>query len=183
MVGEDYGGAGFYHGVFAAYVIGADGDVEFFADGANYVEIGERGLDHHHVRAFFKVERDFFQGFAGVGGIHLVAAAIAELRGGLRGFAERAVEAGAVFRGVGKNGGVFEFVLVEFFADGGYATVHHVGRGDDVGAGAGVGEGLVGEDGDGGVVGYGGFVGEMVVLDYSAVAVVGVFAEADVGDY
>jgi len=74
-------------------------------------------------------------------------------------------------------------VLVEFFADGSDAAVHHVGRGDDVGTGAGVGEGLVGEDGDGGVVGYGGFVGEMVVLDYAAVAVVGVFAKADIGDY
>src|ERR1700730_8349906 len=66
VVGEDYGGAcaldagqdfegdallvepafgcsGFYHGVFAADVVGADGYIEFFADAADYVEIGERG--------------------------------------------------------------------------------------------------------------------------------------------
>jgi hypothetical protein len=46
---------GFYHGVFAAYVVGTYGDVEFVADGANYVEIGEGGLDHYHVGAFFEV--------------------------------------------------------------------------------------------------------------------------------
>src|SRR6185503_7202838 len=69
------GGGGFDHGVFAADVVGADGDVEFFADATDDVEIWERGLDHHHVGAFFDVERDFFEGFAGVGGIHLVATA------------------------------------------------------------------------------------------------------------
>ncbi len=98
------------------------------------------------------------------------------MRGGLRGFAEGAVKAGAVFGGVGKNGNVFEFVLVEFFADGGDATVHHVGRSDDVGAGAGMGQGLLGEDGDGGVI------GDVAVLDDAAVTVVGVLAKADVGD-
>src|SRR5258706_995430 len=167
MVGEDYGGAGaldagqdfeddallvepafgccgFYHGVFAAYVVGAYGDVEFGGAGADYVEVGEGGLDHYHVGAFFEVEGYFFQGFAGVGGIHLVAAAVAELWRGLGGFAKGTVKAGAVFGGVGKNGDVFEFVLVEFVADGGYAAVHHVGGRDDIGAGAGVGERLLG---------------------------------------
>jgi hypothetical protein len=42
---------------------------------------------------------------------------------------------------------------------------------------------LVGENGDGRVVGDGRFVGDMVVLDYSAMAVIGVFAETDVRDY
>ena len=143
---------------------------------ADDVEIRERGLDHHHVGAFFEVERDFFQGFAGVGGIHLVAAAIAELRRGLRGFAERAVEGGAVFCGVGEDREILEFVVVEFAADGGDAAVHHVGGSDDVGAGARVREGLLGEDCERGVV------GDFAVFDDAAVAVVGVFAEADVGD-
>src|SRR6266436_1093453 len=50
-----FGYGGFYHGVFAAYVVGAYGDVEFFPDGADYVEIRERGFDHDHVGAFFQV--------------------------------------------------------------------------------------------------------------------------------
>src|SRR5579859_2261145 len=105
-----FGYGGFDHGVFAADVVGAYRDVEFVADGADYVEVREGGLDHYHVRAFF-------QGFADVGGIHLVAAAVAELRCGLRGFAERTVETGAIFRGVGKNGDIFKSMFIEFFAD------------------------------------------------------------------
>src|SRR5208283_68672 len=65
-----------------------------FQDHALFVDpaIARRRLDHDDVGAFLDVQRDFFQRFACIGGVHLVAAAIAELRRGLRGFAERAVE-------------------------------------------------------------------------------------------
>src|SRR5260370_24640470 len=129
VVGEDYGGAGaldasqdfeddallvepalgyggFDHGILAAYVVGAYGDVEFVANGGNDVEIRERGLDHYHVGALFPIHGDFPQGLPGIGGIHLVAAAIAGLGRGLRGFAEGAVKAGAVLGGVGTYGDV-----------------------------------------------------------------------------
>src|SRR5260370_42622417 len=102
--------------------------------------------------------------------MHLVGGAVAKLWRGLRGFTEGAVKAGTIFGGVGKNGNVFEFMFIEFSADGGDASVHHVGRSDDVGAGAGMGQGLLGEDGDGGVI------GDVAVLDDAAVAVVGVLA-------
>ena len=93
---------GFDHRVFAADIVGANGHVEFVAHLANDVEIRQRGLDHHDVGALFQIERDFPQRFARVGGVHLIAAAIAELRRGLRGFAKRTVKGGAVFRGVGE---------------------------------------------------------------------------------
>src|SRR6202035_2624397 len=143
---------------------------------ANDVEIRERGLDHDDVGAFFEIKGDLFEGFAGVGGVHLIATAIAKLRRGLSGFAEGAVETRAVFGGVGEDGHVFAFVGVEFGADGGYAAVHHVGGRDDVGPGAGMREGLLGEDFKRGVV------GDFSVFDDAAVAVIGVFAEADVGN-
>ena len=73
-------------------------------------------------------------------------------------------------------GDVSKFVVVELGADGGDAAVHHVGGGDDVGAGARVRQRLLGEDFERGVV------GDFTVFDDAAVAVVGVFAEADVGD-
>src|SRR5690348_14896925 len=38
LIEPAFRGSGFYHGVFAAYVVGAYGDVELFADGADYVE-------------------------------------------------------------------------------------------------------------------------------------------------
>src|SRR5580704_2615170 len=176
LVEPAVGYRGLHHGVFAAHVVGPYGDVEGVADAPNYVEVRERGLHHDHVGAFVEIEGDFFQGFAGVGGIHLVAAAIAELRRGLGGFAERAVEGGAVLGGVGEDREILEFVVVEFVANGAYAAVHHVGGGDDIRTGACVREGLVGQDRERGIV------GDFPVFDYAAVAVVGVFTEADVGD-
>src|SRR5260370_18903992 len=91
VVGEDYGGAGaldasqdfeddallvepalgyggFDHGILAAYVVGAYGDVEFFANDSNDVLLRERGLDHYHVGALFQTDADFLHGLAAGGG-------------------------------------------------------------------------------------------------------------------
>ena len=92
------------------------------------------------------VEGDFAEGFVGVGVVHLVGAAVAELRGRFGGFAERAVVGGGEFRGVTHDGRVGEAGFVERGADGGDASVHHVAGGDDVGAGGGVGDGGFGEE-------------------------------------
>ena len=64
---------------------------------------------------------------------------------------------------------------VERLANDAHPAVHHVRRGHNVGAGPGVGDGLFGQDVQGGVVIY------VLGLDDSAVAVVGVFAKAHVG--
>ncbi len=66
--------------------------------------------------------------------------------------------------------------LVERLADGADAAVHHVRRRDDVGAGGGVRDGRSHELLDRRIV------GDLVVDDDAAVAVVGVLAQADVGD-
>ena len=80
---------------------------------------------------------DLAHGFAHVGAIHLVRAAISELRRGIGSLAERAVEAGSELGRIRKDRGVGQPGLVERLADGGYAAVHHVGGRDDVDAGAG----------------------------------------------
>ena len=80
---------------------------------------------------------DLAHGFAQVGAIHLIGAAIAELGRGIGSLAKRAVEAGSELGGIRKDGSVGQLGLVERFADSGYAAVHHVGRGDDVDPGAG----------------------------------------------
>ena len=67
-----------------------------------------------------------------------------------------------------------ERVLVERFADGADATVHHVGGGDDVGSSISVADGGLGEKSERGVVVY------ITVFDDAAVAVAQVFAEADI---
>src|SRR5690348_18459067 len=50
---------GFHHRVFAAYVVGGDGNVEALANTLDYIQISQRGLYHDHVRALFQVELDF----------------------------------------------------------------------------------------------------------------------------
>src|SRR5580658_1337490 len=130
-------GGGFDHRVFAGDLIGGQRQIETQAGGGDYVEVGQGRLDHDHVSALFDVELDFAHGFAQVGSIHLIGAAVAELRGGVGGLAERAVESRGELGGVRKNRRVNEAGFVEGAADGGDAAIHHVGGGDDVDSGAG----------------------------------------------
>jgi hypothetical protein len=150
------------------------------AGGADDVEVGHGGLHEDHVGAFVEIEVDFAHGFAEVGAIHLIGAAVAELGRGVGGFAEGAVESRGKFRGVAEDGRVGTAGFIEGLADGGDAAVHHVAGGDDVGSGEGETRPGAGEQVEGGVVfdrpSFTGF------RDDAAVAVAGVFAQADVGD-
>jgi hypothetical protein len=150
-------------------------------------KVGEGGLHEDHVRALGDVEVDLAHGFAEVGAVHLVAAAVAELRGGAGGLAEGAVESGGELGGVAEDGRGVARRGVEGGADGFDAAVHHVAGCNDVGSGLGEGDGGAGEQGEGCVVLD--FVevcifraAGAVAGDNSAVAVRGVLAEADVGD-
>ena len=69
-------------------------------------------------------------------------------------------------------------MIVEGLPYGGDAPVHHVRGGYHVGPGARVGDGAPGEDRERGVV-----VHVAVPVEDPAMAVVGVLAEADVGDH
>ena len=92
---QPFCGGRLHHRVLAGDVVGGDGDVEALLHPGDDVEVGERGLHHHHVRALLEVERDLLQRLADVARVHLVAAAVAELRRALGGLAERPVEAEA----------------------------------------------------------------------------------------
>ena len=87
-------GGGLDHAVLARDVVRRQRHAgKAIAHRAHDVEIGQRRLDHDHVGPFGQVERHLAQRLAGVGGrVHLVAAAIAELRRAFGGVAERAVE-------------------------------------------------------------------------------------------
>ena len=67
-------------------------------------------------------------------------------------------------------------MFVQSFANDADAAVHHVGGSDDVGTGARVRDGLLGKDFERGIVGH------FAVFDDAAMAVVGVFAQANIGD-
>jgi hypothetical protein len=65
--------------------------------------------------------------------------------------------------------------------DGADAAVHHVAWGDEIGAGIGVADGGAGEEIERGIVEDAGL--RSALIDDAAMAVGGVFAEADVGDH
>ena len=104
-----------------------------------------------------------------------MAAAVAELRRGVGGLAERAVEPRAVLRRVRHDADAVEAALVERRADGGDASVHHVRRHHEVGAGRGVRQRGLHQPLHGGVV------DDLVALDDAAVSVRRVLAQAHVG--
>ena len=95
-------------------------------------------------------------------------------RAGADGVPERAVEGGGVFRRIGHDLHVEEAGLVEAFADGGDAPVHHVGGGDDVGAGLGLEHGLADQERDRLVV------EDPLALHHAVMAVAGIGVEGDV---
>ena len=176
-------GGGLDHGVLAADLVGAERDVEAHAGFGDDVEVGDGGLDHDHVGALLKVELDFAHGFAGVGRVHLVAAAVAEGWSGVGGLAEGSVEAAGELGGVAHDGRVLEAVGVERSAQGLDAAIHHVRGGDDVNAGLGLGDGGFGQKVERGIVddlvlGLGS--GAVHLFDDAAVAVRHVLAQADV---
>ena len=124
---------GLDHRVLAADIVDSDWMMDVVADLAHDVEVSERWFDHDDVRAFHDIEVNFLECLARVGRIHLVLAAVAELRRAVGRIAERPVVARGVLDGVAHDGDVLETVLIERLADGGDAAVHHVGRRDDVG--------------------------------------------------
>jgi hypothetical protein len=93
------------HGELAAHVVGRDGMIELLPGAPDDVKVGQRRLDHDDVGPLLDVEPDLAHGLVAVGGVHLVALAVAELRGALRGLPEGPVEGGGVFGRVGHDRG------------------------------------------------------------------------------
>ncbi len=170
-------GGGLQHRVLAGDVVGGERGAGRLLDPAHDVQIRGGGLDHQHVGALLEVELGLAHGLGGVGRIHLVAAAVAELRRRLGGVAEGAVEGGGVLGAVGDDRHAGVALLVELVADRADPAVHHVAGRDRVGAGLGVGDRGFGQQLDRDVV------VDLALADEAAVAVRGVLAEADVGDH
>ena len=138
---------GLQHGVLAADVVRDQGVVgKTLAQEADHVEVRKGGLHHQEVGAFRHVQRRLAQRFARVGGVHLVAAAVAELRRALRRLAERAVEGRCVLHRVRHDGQVGEPAAVQRSPDGAHHAVDHAAGGHDVRAGLRVREGDLPQD-------------------------------------
>ena len=105
---------------------------------ADHVEVGQRRLTITMSAPSSTSSRASRSASRGVGGVHLVAAAVAELRRRLGGLAEGAVEGRGVLGRVGEDRRVGVALLVELEADRADPAVHHVAGRDRVGAGLGV---------------------------------------------
>ena len=138
-------GGGLEHGVFAADMVSGGGEAELFFDAPDEIEIGEARFDHDDIGTFLDIEGDLSERFSGVGGVHLVGAAVATSWGAFGGLAEGAIECGGKFCGVRENGNFGELGGVKGVADRPDAAVHHVAGSDDIGPGGGVREGGFGE--------------------------------------
>jgi len=126
---------GLEHRIFAGHLVGEDGHLEALLHPPHDVEIGQAGLDHHRVRPLREVERHFAQRFFRVGGVHLVAALVPfQEPARAHRIAERPVEGGRIFGGVGHDLDVLVAFSFQRGPDRAHPPIHHVGRGDDRGA-------------------------------------------------
>ncbi len=176
MIDPAIGGGGLNHRIFAGNVIGHQGQIEALLDVPQDVEVGQRRLDHQEVGAFLHVEGRFAKGFAAVGRVHLVGAAVAEPGSRFGSLPERPVIAGCVFHCIAHDRHMYKPVGVQGLADCADPAVHHVRRRHHIRTRFGVGKGLPAEKFESGIVIH------LAVPDRSAMAVVGVLAHADIGD-
>src|SRR5262245_6500794 len=73
-------GRGGQHRVLAGDMVGRDGHIDGLPHTMDDVEVRQGRLHHDHVRPFLDVAPDDLQGLADVARVHLVTAAVAELR-------------------------------------------------------------------------------------------------------
>jgi hypothetical protein len=73
-------------------VIGGNRQIELIAQLGDDIEVGYRRFHHQNICAFVHIEGRFAQGLAAVGGIHLVAAPVAELGCAIGGISEGSVK-------------------------------------------------------------------------------------------
>src|SRR5260370_39525894 len=85
------------HGVFTAHVVNRSGHLEPVFYPPEYVQIWQAGVYDQQIGTLFEIQGDLSQRFAGVGRIHLIAAAIAKMCGTFGGLSEWTVESRAEF--------------------------------------------------------------------------------------
>ena len=133
-------GGGLHHRVFTAHVVRRERNVERVTERGDHIEVRQCRFHHDHVCALGEIERGLIQCLAPVRGLHLIAAAIAELRCTFRRIAERPVERGGVLRGVGQDGAVRVIRRVQRVSDGADLAVHHAARRNHISPGIGLGD-------------------------------------------
>ena len=183
MVDPAVGGRSLDHRVLPTDVVGGQRHVHFGLHGPDDVQVRQRRLHHHHVRALGQVGAHFQQCFAlPPPPVLLVGLAIATAGdGAIHGVAERAVQAAGVLRRVGEDGDLPVTGGVQRSADGTHLPVHHPAGGHHLGAGVGLGHGDAGVDVQRGVVVHRRPRIARRAVQHPAVTVLGVLVHAQIG--
>src|SRR5688500_14012063 len=84
------------HRVLAGDGVRGERHAELHARASDDVEVRQRRLHHDDVRPLVQIESDLAHRLLAIRGVHLISAAVAELRRAVRRFAERAVVRGRV---------------------------------------------------------------------------------------
>src|SRR5690606_2341774 len=170
---------GFDHRVLAADLVGEDGYLEPLLHPADDVEVWQAGLDHHAVRPFGQVERDFAQRLFAVGRIHLVSLLVAlEQTARADSVPEWTVERARVFRRIAHDLNVGVALRLERRADRPNTPVHHIARCNDIGPRTGLIKRLIDKCRNWFVVGDIAGIVEQAVLPVARIGV-----ERDVGQH
>src|SRR5262249_17410963 len=163
------------HRVLARDRVAGQREAELGLRARDDVEVRQGRLDHHDVGALVQVEGDLAHGLGGVRRIHLVRATVAELRRGVGGVPEGAVEARRVLRRGGHDRRVGEARLAGRPPGRPAPAGHHVRGRDHVRARLGVRDRDAGQKLERRVIAHG------AALDHAAVPVARVLAETHVG--
>src|SRR5258707_6045572 len=123
------------HGVFTAHVVNRSGHLEPVFYPPEYVQIWQAGFYDQQIGTLFEIQGDLSQRFAGVGRIHLIAAAIAKMWGTFGRLSEWTVESRAEFCRIAHYRNRLEAPKIKFATDYRNPTIHHIARCDDIGSG------------------------------------------------
>src|SRR5690606_6486756 len=125
----------FYHGILPAHVVGGDGQVRVVTQQFDNVQVCQSRFHHQVIGSFFGIQGSFDQGLATVGGVHLVSFLVAHFRGRIQSVAERTVESTRILGSIAHDAYFVEVVLIEYATDVPNASIHHIRRTYNVGAG------------------------------------------------
>ena len=139
-----------------------------------HIKIRKTRLDHDDIRSLFDIQLNFPKGFLQVRGIHLIRFPVTEFWGRFRRIPEGAIKVGSVLGTVGHDGNIGKSFIIQRIPNGSNPSIHHVRGGHHVRPRPAVRHRLFRQKLQSGIV------EDLAVPDNSAVAMGGIFTEADI---
>ena len=140
MVQPAFLAGGCDHRIFAGHLIGNAGHTEFGLCARQYIKIGHARLHDHNICTFRQVQGNFVHGLVAIGRVHLICGLAVRSKGcsGAYSHAERAIETRRIFCCIGHDLHILVASTIKCGPDCRNASIHHVGRGNDIAPGIGL---------------------------------------------